>query len=75
MAYWEQCKLPAHYTVPNTEIIKVEGYEKLTCFEIMHLKSKEYLWYRYDDNGVGRQQLWEYHPFYRAVKDDLGLII
>ena len=34
----------------------------------MHLQSNEALWCEYDDNGVGRQGIWTYHPFYRAVK-------
>ena len=64
-----QCKLPAHTTVSNTEIRKVEDYNNLTCFEIMHLKSNEDIWYKYEDNGVGRWQLCKYHPFYISVKD------
>ena len=44
MAYCEHCKLPAHNTVLNTAIGKVEGCDNLTCFEIMHLQSNEYFW-------------------------------
>ena len=66
--YCEQCKLPAHNTLSNTEIRKLEGDENHTCFEIMHLQSNEDLRYKYDDNGVGRRRLWTYHPLYRAVK-------
>ena len=38
VAYCEQCKLPAHNTVSNIEIGKVEGCKNLTCFEIMNLQ-------------------------------------
>ena len=54
MDYCQQCKLSAHNTVSNASISKVEGFKNLNFFEMMHLQLKKYLWYKYDDNGVGR---------------------
>ena len=68
MAYCDQCTLPSHSTMTNTSIRKVEDCEYLTCFEIIHMQSNEDLWYKYEDNGVGRRRMWTYHPFFRAVK-------
>ena len=68
MAYCEKCKLTEQNIVSNPEITKVEGCDNLTYFEIMHLQLKNYLWHKYDDNGVGRRQLWKYHPLYIVVK-------
>ena len=42
--YCEHCNLPAHNTVSNAAISKVEGCDNLTCFESMHLQSSEEFW-------------------------------
>ena len=44
--YRDQYKRPEHNTVSNTETIKVEVFENLTCFETIHLQSNGYLWYK-----------------------------
>ena len=37
MAYCANCKLPAHSTVSNISICKVEGCDNIPCIEIMYL--------------------------------------